>query len=92
MGLSPHASFEFRLSEWLPGANGDGFGTVAEIRRAGTAAMLCVSGEGERDSACPEARGPSVRAVTIGTGHHFGGRTDEIVSQLLTTAATADSH
>ena len=87
MGLSPRATFEFRLSEWLPGTGEAGPGTVPEIQRTGPVPKLCVMGEGEKDSACPEARGAGVHAVTVGSGHHFSGKADEIVKQLLAIAA-----
>jgi type IV secretory pathway VirJ component len=86
MGLSPRATFEFKLSEWLPGGGDNGLGTVAEIQRTGTVPKLCVMGEGEKDSACPEAQSPSLRVITVGSGHHFSGKADEIVKQLLATA------
>jgi type IV secretory pathway VirJ component len=86
MGLSAHASFEFKLSEWLPGGAAGDLSTVGEIQRSGGVPTLCVMGDGEKDSACPLARSATVQAVTIGTGHHFSGKAAEIVTQLLKIA------
>jgi type IV secretory pathway VirJ component len=86
MGLSAHASFEFKLSEWLPGGASGDLGTVAEIQRSGAVPTLCVKGDGEKDSACLQAQSATVQVVTIGKGHHFSGKATEIVTQLLAIA------
>ena len=74
LGLSTTASFEFHLSDWIPGGSGDGLATVPEIAAMGRGArVLCLYGADEKDSACPAVRRPGVEVVQIEGGHHFDG-------------------
>ena len=73
LGLSDTAVFEFHVSDWIPGATGSGHPTVPEIRRMGTARVLCVHGTDEGDSPCQQLTGPGVKTAALAGGHHFGG-------------------
>ncbi len=72
LGLSPNASFEFHVAEWLGGGPTTDYRTVPEVERL-TVPVTCVYGASERDSACPALRGGHISAVTVGEGHHFSG-------------------
>ena len=47
--------------------------------------VLCVYGEGEKDTLCPRISSNGIRALRVGTGHHFGGNYDEIADAILQT-------
>ncbi len=83
LGLSPRASFEFHVDEWLGGRAATEYPTVPEVERL-TVPVTCVHGSGERDSACLMLSGGGASVVSVGEGHHFSGeyrRLAEIVLQ-----------
>ncbi len=86
LGLSDSASFEFHVSDWIPGAGADGRPTVPEIRRIEGAPVLCLYGAEEHDSPCPALAGPAVKSVALGGGHHFGGDYASLAAQILAHA------
>ena len=71
LGLSDTAAFEFHLASWLGVGGNRRYQTVPEVERLNVP-MTCVFGADESDSACRSLKGPHVKAVAIGTGHHFG--------------------
>ena len=50
-----------------------GHATAPEIRRMGTAQVLCLYGSDEGDSPCRQLGGPTVTVAALAGGHHFGG-------------------
>ena len=89
LGLSATASFEFHLSDWIPGSDGDGLHTVPEIAAMGSSArVLCLYGADEKDSACPAVRRPGVKVLELEGGHHFDGDYAALARQILAYADT----
>jgi type IV secretory pathway VirJ component len=82
LGPGPTASFEFHVAEWLGGSKATAYRTVPEIEKL-SIPVTCVQGAGESDSACPSLKGPNIRTVTIGDGHHFGGEYQRLVDVIL---------
>jgi type IV secretory pathway VirJ component len=68
---SATASFEFHLTDWIGGGADPRYPTVREIARL-RLPVTCVYPRDEPDSVCRTVNSPSVRAVTLGSGHHFG--------------------
>jgi type IV secretory pathway VirJ component len=85
LGPSDSASFEFHVSSWLGGGGDTAHPTVPEVARLAVP-VTCVHGTDETDSACPALKGRHVRVVPVGTGHHFGGRYQELVDLILASA------
>ncbi|HXQ31061.1 MAG TPA: AcvB/VirJ family lysyl-phosphatidylglycerol hydrolase [Steroidobacteraceae bacterium] len=83
LGLSDSASFEFHVSDWIPGS-GDGDRPVApEVARMGEASVLCLYGADEHDSPCPRLASAKVTAVALGGGHHFDGDYASVVRRIV---------
>ncbi len=82
LGLSPDASFEFHVTDWL-GLDKGRRATVPEVERLGAIPVLCLRGDDESDSACDAVRSPQARVVTLAGGHHFGGDYQQIARTLL---------
>ena len=82
LGLSPDASFEFHVTDWL-GLDEGRHATVPEVERLGSTPVLCLRGDDETDSACDAVRSPSLRVVTLPGGHHFGGDYARIARLLV---------
>ena len=87
LGLSDTAAFAFHISSWLGGGGDVRHPTVPEIARM-TVPVTCVHGADERDSDCLALKGPRVRVVSVGTGHHFGGDYTQLVDLILRPAAS----
>ncbi|HEX9474685.1 MAG TPA: AcvB/VirJ family lysyl-phosphatidylglycerol hydrolase, partial [Steroidobacteraceae bacterium] len=88
LGLSAAASFEIRVAGWLPGEGAGELATLPELQRISGLPLLCVYGSGESDSLCPSLQMPGANSVMIGSGHHFGGQTAEIVDAILRVAGS----
>lgn len=87
LGLSPNAVFEVRVADWLPGQAAEGRPVAAEIARMPAVPLLCLYGEGEKDTLCPDLPADRVTAAVLGRGHHFGGEYDRIAERVLEFAA-----
>jgi len=82
IGLSDTASFEFHVSDWIPGAGGAGHPTVPEIQRMTGARILCLYGTEEDDTPCPKLTGAGIKAIALPGGHHFGGDFASLVGHI----------
>ncbi len=83
LGLSETAEFEFHVASWIPGADGGGRPTRAEVERAGATRVLCLYGSDEADSPCGKLAGPKVKSLAVPGGHHFGGDYDALARDVL---------
>ncbi len=81
LGLATTADFEVHVTTWL-GADHHGLPTKPEVERL-QMPVLCVYGEGEKDSQCPSLSSGHVRSVKIGDGHHFGDRYQVLAEQIV---------
>ena len=86
LGLGPAATFEVTVGEWLPGADDKGEPIVPEVARMPAIPLLCVMGDGERNSSCPKLQRPDLTVRLIGDGHHFGGLDGPIVEAITAVA------
>ena len=48
--------------------------------------MLCLYGEGEKDSICPGLPPGMATPERVGTGHHFGGEYAKLAESILAFA------
>ncbi len=83
LGLSDYATFEFHLSDWIPGGAGGGVPTVPEIEALGGVRVLCLYGADEKHTACPALHGAGVRVVKLAGGHHFDGDYAALARQIV---------
>ena len=81
LGVGQKASFEFHLSNWM-GPSGDK-PIAPEARKLSAANTICVYGQDERDSLCPELAPVNARAIALSGGHHFGGDYDALAARIL---------
>ena len=87
LGIDAHAAFEVRIADWVGGDNG-GPPTRPELARIGHVAVLCIYGEGEQDSICPQLPAGIAREQ-IGKGHHFSGEYATLAERILAFARSA---
>ena len=81
MGLGQNASFEFHLSNWV--GNDDGLPILPEAIKLSDADTLCLYGEDEDDSLCPDIPPGHVHAQSLAGGHHFDGAYDKLAELIV---------
>jgi type IV secretory pathway VirJ component len=82
MGMSQHALFEFHVSSWISDDN-SGPATLPEVARITGTPVLCIYGEGDNDSLCPNLDPRKVRIVKLSGGHHFNGDYAGLAREIL---------
>ena len=85
LGIDANASFEVRVSDWVGNDNG-GPATQPELGRIAHLPVLCLYGEGEKDSICPGLPPGMATREQVGTGHHFGGEYATLAERILAFA------
>jgi type IV secretory pathway VirJ component len=85
LGLSEHALFEFHLSSWVSNSAG-GRPTLPEVNRMTGMPVLCIYGEDEKDSLCPQLDAARFSVVKLKGGHHFDGDYAGLARQILASA------
>jgi type IV secretory pathway VirJ component len=85
MGMSEHALFEFHVSSWI---SNDTTGplTLPEVSRIVGIPVLCIYGDGDKDSLCPKLDPTKIRVVKLPGGHHFNGDYAGLAKVILATA------
>ena len=81
LGLGQKASFEFHVSNWI-GPSGDK-PIAPEAAKLAAVRTLCIYGQDERDSLCPQLAPGHVQALPLAGGHHFGGGYDVLAARIL---------
>lgn len=82
MGLSGRAVFGPRDSEGVGKASA-GLPTLTEIARIKHPPLLCIYGEGDADSVCPNLSGDSTTAVKLPGHHPFDGDAAKLSAVIL---------
>jgi type IV secretory pathway VirJ component len=81
MGLGQNASFEFHLANWI--GKDDGLPILPEAMKLSEAGTLCLYGEDEDDSLCPDIPPGHVHAQSLPGGHHFDGAYDKLAELIV---------
>jgi len=88
LGIDAHASFEVHVAEWVGGEHG-GPPTRPELAEITSVPVLCIYGEGETDSICPQMPPGTIAHEQIGKGHHFSGEYALLADRILSFARAA---
>ena len=85
MGMSEHALFEFHVTSWVSDDN-SGPATLPEVDKITGIPVLCIYGEEESDSLCPQLDPHKFTVVKLKGGHHFNGNYDSLARTILASA------
>jgi len=87
IGPSEGAAFDFQLAGWMSGVPEVPERPVApEIARLRGSKVLCAFGEQEKGSACTKVDRKRVTALSLPSGHAFGGEAGTLVQRILKEA------
>lgn len=84
LGPGQKASFEFHVANWL-GPSGD-LPIAPEALKLSAVDTLCIYGQEEKDSLCPELSPDHAQAMPLAGGHHFGGEYGVLAARILHAA------
>jgi type IV secretory pathway VirJ component len=82
IGLEHKAAWQFHVSNWI-GPPADGQPVLPEASKLSADTTLCLYGEGDTNSLCPDLPQESVTAEEMPGGHHFNGDYDELAAKIL---------
>lgn len=83
IGPSRSVAFEFHVAEWLGASSGKELPVLPEVRKLRGARILCLYGEGEKDSLCRELDPGLARLVALPGAHHFGGDYNALAEAII---------
>src|SRR6267143_5054508 len=76
------------ISDWVT-SDSAGPPTRPELAALTQVPVLCVYGEGESDSICPQLSASGIAREQIGRGHHFSGEYAALADRILAFARSA---
>ena len=87
LGPDERADFEFHLSNWVTnGATGPL--VLPEVQKLTLPVALCIYGDDDAGSLCPQLQNISrVKIVKLAGGHHFNGDYDAVAQAVVAAAA-----
>lgn len=83
LGPGNEFDWEFHLTDWLGGKSRSSMRVLPEAERLTAKRILCVYGEAETDSLCPQMSGGRLQVVAFRGSHHFGGNYEAIAAAIL---------
>jgi type IV secretory pathway VirJ component len=84
IGPSHYATFEVHVADWLGIGDAKGLHVVTEAQKLAGKSLVCISGEKEEESACPDLqRFAGAKTVFLPGGHHYHGRYNRLADAIL---------
>ncbi len=91
IGPSHDASLEIHVAEWLGGGKGE-YRLLPELKKLAGRPLLCLYGQKDGDSLCPDLPKGQGQAAQLPGGHHFGGDYESVARLLLASAGVKPEH
>jgi type IV secretory pathway VirJ component len=82
LGPSPKVQFEFHMRDWLRDT-ADGLPVRPELDKITQQRVLCIWGQDDKDSLCPQLSAPNVVILTLEGAHHFDGGYEKLAQLIL---------
>ena len=77
LGASPRVEFEFHVADWLRSSS-KGVLVKPEVDKLTSEHILCLAGEDDKDSLCPQLHASNIDAVILKGSHHFDGNYERL--------------
>lgn len=88
IGLSRTVAFEFHVAGWFGAASSKDLPVLPEVVKLKGARILCLYGEGEKDSLCRELDPGLAKVMALPGAHHFGGDYNAVADATLKEMGT----
>ena len=82
LGPSPKVEFEFHVTDWVHDSS-KGLPVAPEVDKLAPQRVLCLWGQDDKDSLCPELGGSNIDKVMLKGAHHFDGGYDKLANIIL---------
>ncbi|WLA14261.1 virulence factor family protein [Xanthomonas translucens] len=82
LSLGKTADYEFHVSNWISSGD-DGLPIAPDVAKMPAAQTLCIYGEDDDDSVCPDLPHGGAQLVKLPGDHHFKGDYAELARQIL---------
>jgi type IV secretory pathway VirJ component len=82
LGPSPKVQFEFHMSDWLHESAG-GVAVRPELDKIAQQRVLCIWGQDDKDSLCPQVTAANVVLLPLKGAHHFDGGYEKLALLVL---------
>jgi len=82
LGPSPTVEFEFHVGDWMRSSK-RGLRVKPEVDALSSQNIMCIYGEDDNDSLCPELNGPRFDIVKLKGAHHFDGGYERLAAIIL---------
>ena len=92
IGLSRTVAFEFHVAEWLGASSSQELPVLPEVQKLKGARILCLYGEGEKDSLCRDLDPGLATIISMPGSHHFGGNYNAVADVILKELETEKAH
>ncbi len=89
LGPGRTTDFEFHVTDWIGGDDPDARPVRPEVEKLGGLRVLCVQGDAENDSLCPDLDARRAARMVLPGGHHFGGDYGVIAARILAESGLA---
>jgi type IV secretory pathway VirJ component len=90
MSIGQTAAFEFHVTNWFGSGNHE-LPIGVEMAKMPGASTLCLYGEGDNDSICPQVTPAHAKVIKLAGGHHFGGSYEHLADVILSGSAGTGS-
>jgi len=77
VGASPRVEFEFHVADWLRSSS-KGLLVKPEVDKLTSERILCLAGEDDHDSLCPQLHAANIDVVILKGSHHFDGNYERL--------------
>ena len=77
LGASPRVEFEFHVADWLRSSS-KGLLVKPEVDKLTSERILCLAGEDDHDSLCPQLHAANIDVVILKGSHHFDGNYERL--------------
>ena len=77
VGPSPRVEFEFHVTDWLHNSS-KGLLVKPEVDKLVAEHILCLAGQDDHDSLCPELHAANIDIVVLKGSHHFDGNYERL--------------
>lgn len=91
LGLGTDASFQVSVAKWVHGSQSSALPLAPELSRIGDVPVLCIYGEGEKDTLCPGLARSEAVSLRVGRGHHFSRDYGMLAEEIATFSSQASA-